>query len=168
MSRQSPLEVDFAVGAGCRVRCLMDCSLPASSVHGIFQARILECVAISFSRASSPPRNQTLVSNISCLGRWVLYLSSHWGFFWNMILCYLQLPMITNVVRPLTEPLWPPFLLPTKSWYQSTGSSHSWVYLTNTYWASALSQALGLAWWTWSWIRHDMWVCVYFCHRCYF
>ena len=27
----------------------MDCSLPASSVHGIFQARILECVAISFS-----------------------------------------------------------------------------------------------------------------------
>ena len=29
----------------------MDCSLSGSSVHGIFQARILECVAISFSRA---------------------------------------------------------------------------------------------------------------------
>ena len=27
----------------------MDCSLPASSVHGIFQARVLECVAIAFS-----------------------------------------------------------------------------------------------------------------------
>ena len=27
----------------------MDCSLPGSSVHGVFQARILECVAISFS-----------------------------------------------------------------------------------------------------------------------
>ena len=32
----------------------MDCSLPGSSVHGIFQARILEWVAISFSRGSSP------------------------------------------------------------------------------------------------------------------
>ena len=34
-----------------------DCSLPGSSVHGIFQARILEWVAISFSRGSSPPRD---------------------------------------------------------------------------------------------------------------
>ena len=34
-----------------------DCSLPGSSVHGIFQARILECVAISFSRRSSQPRD---------------------------------------------------------------------------------------------------------------
>ena len=40
----------------------MDCSLPGSSVHGILQARILECVAISFSRGSSCPRNQTWVS----------------------------------------------------------------------------------------------------------
>ena len=31
----------------------MDCSPPGSSAHGIFQARILECVAISFSRGSS-------------------------------------------------------------------------------------------------------------------
>ena len=37
----------------------MDCSLPGSSVHGIFQARILEWVAISFSRGSSQPRDQT-------------------------------------------------------------------------------------------------------------
>ena len=35
----------------------MDCSLPGSSVHGIFQARILEWVAISFSRGSSRPRH---------------------------------------------------------------------------------------------------------------
>ena len=34
----------------------MDCSPPGSSVHGILQARILEWVAISFSRGSSPPR----------------------------------------------------------------------------------------------------------------
>ena len=42
----------------------MGCSLPDSSVHGILQARILEWVAISFSRGSSPPRDQTFVSYI--------------------------------------------------------------------------------------------------------
>ena len=43
----------------------MDCSLPDSSVHGILQARILEWVAISFSRGSSQPRDRTQVSWIS-------------------------------------------------------------------------------------------------------
>ena len=41
------------------------CSLPGSSIHGILQARILEWVAISFSRGSSRPRNQTRVSHIA-------------------------------------------------------------------------------------------------------
>ena len=41
----------------------MDCSLPGSSVHEIFQARILEWVAISFSRGSSQLRDQTWVSH---------------------------------------------------------------------------------------------------------
>ena len=35
----------------------MECSLPGSSVHGIFEARVLEWVAISFSRGSSQPRD---------------------------------------------------------------------------------------------------------------
>ena len=43
----------------------MDCSLPGSSVHGILQAKILEWVAISFSRGSSRPTNQTQVSCIA-------------------------------------------------------------------------------------------------------
>ena len=43
----------------------MECSLPSSSVHGILQARILEWVATSFSRGSSPPRDQTQVSCIA-------------------------------------------------------------------------------------------------------
>ena len=52
----------------------MDCSLPASSVHGIFQARILEWVAISFSRRSSRPRDQT---HISCIaGRFFAVLAT--------------------------------------------------------------------------------------------
>ena len=41
----------------------MDCSLSGSSVHGILQARILEWVAISFSRGSSWPRDRTWVSS---------------------------------------------------------------------------------------------------------
>ena len=47
----------------------MDFSPPGSSVHGILQARILEWVAISSSRGSSPPRDQTCVSYISCTGQ---------------------------------------------------------------------------------------------------
>ena len=46
------------------------CSLPGSSVHGIFQARILERVAISYSRGSSQPRDQT---QVSWFGRQILY-----------------------------------------------------------------------------------------------
>ena len=42
----------------------MDCSLPGSSIYGIFQARVLEWAAISFSRGSSQPRNRTRVSCI--------------------------------------------------------------------------------------------------------
>ena len=49
----------------------MDCCPPGSSVHGISQARILEQVAISFSRESSQPRGWTC---ISCIGKRSLYL----------------------------------------------------------------------------------------------
>ena len=43
----------------------MDCSLPGSSVHGILQARVLECVAVPSSRGSSLPRDQTSISYAS-------------------------------------------------------------------------------------------------------
>ena len=54
----------------------MDCSLPGFSIHGIFQARVLEWVAISFFRGSSQPRDQTWVSLI--VGR-CFYCLSHQG-----------------------------------------------------------------------------------------
>ena len=51
------------VAQSCPTLCdPMDCSPPGSSVHGILQARILEWVAIPFSRGSSWPRDQTWVS----------------------------------------------------------------------------------------------------------
>ena len=45
----------------------MNCSLPDSSVHGIFQARILEWVAISYSRESSQPKDRTHITCVSAL-----------------------------------------------------------------------------------------------------
>ena len=53
----------------------MDYSLPGSSVHGIFHARILEQVAISYSMGSSQPRNQTRISCISCIGRQIFFFN---------------------------------------------------------------------------------------------
>ena len=56
------------------VRTPIDCSPPLGScVHGISQARILEWVAISFSKGSFWPRDHT---HISCIGRQILY---HWA-----------------------------------------------------------------------------------------
>ena len=57
----------------------MDCSLQESSVHGILQARLQEWVAMPSSRGSSRPRDQTRVSQVSCIGRWVLYHLHHLG-----------------------------------------------------------------------------------------
>ena len=51
------------------------CSSLGSSVHGILQARILEWVAIPFSRGPSWPKGPTQVSHVSCTGRQILY---HW------------------------------------------------------------------------------------------
>ena len=53
----------------------MDCSPPGSSVHGILQTRILEWVAISFSKGSSWPRDRTC---ISCICRRILYYWTTW------------------------------------------------------------------------------------------
>ena len=63
----SPLQLDLTL------RNPMDCSPPVSSVHGIFQARILEWVAMPFSRGYSQPRDRTQVFNVSSIGRQVPY-----------------------------------------------------------------------------------------------
>ena len=66
-------ESESEVTQSCPTLCdPMDCSLPGSSVHEILQARILEWVAISFSRGPSQPRDQTRVSCIGgrCFNLW--------------------------------------------------------------------------------------------------
>ena len=54
----------------------MDCGPPGSSVHGIFQGRILEWVAIFYCKGSSQPKDHTWVSCDSCIDRWILYNST--------------------------------------------------------------------------------------------
>ena len=56
----------------------MDCSPPGSSVHGLLQTRILGWVAISSSRGSSQPRDQTQVLSASRIGRQTLYHCATW------------------------------------------------------------------------------------------
>ena len=80
--------VPFIIGAeSCSTLCdPMDCRPPGSSVHGISQARILEWVAISFSRGSSWSRDQTHVACVSCtsfVGRLILYHKHHLGSLYS-------------------------------------------------------------------------------------
>ena len=60
----------------CGLFCL--CDRPSSSVQGILQPRILEWIAVPFSRRSSLPGDWTYVSDVSCIGRQILYLAKCW------------------------------------------------------------------------------------------
>ena len=80
----------------------MDCSPPGSSVHGILQAKILEWVAIAFSRGSSWPRDRTQVSHIAGI------------FFTIWATCHsVLLGFVKSVIFSITD------LLPLqrKSWW---------------------------------------------------
>ena len=75
----SPFLLFMRVCSACQTLCSpLDCSLPRSSVHGIFQARILEWAVTSSSRGSSQPKDRTWSSCISCTGRWILYCWATW------------------------------------------------------------------------------------------
>ena len=76
--RDLPGIMQPACAQSCPTLCdPTDYSLPGSSVHRISQARILERVAISFSRGSSWPRDPTRISWASCIGRWVAALAKY-------------------------------------------------------------------------------------------
>ena len=83
----------------------MDCSLPDSSVHGILQTRILEWVAIPFSRGSSWSRDRNHVSYVSCIGT----IQSHTEHFsahkdlvpclpFNSYTCFPPVPPATSFI----------------------------------------------------------------------
>ena len=70
----------FIVAQSCpTLRQPLNCSPPGSFLLGVSQARILEGVAISFSRESSWTRDWTHVFCISCIGRRIIYHQDHLG-----------------------------------------------------------------------------------------
>ena len=74
-----------SVAKSCSTLCTSkDCSPLGSSVHEILQSRILEWVAMPFSRGSFRSRDRTCVSCVCCTGRWILYHRATWEAPWNV------------------------------------------------------------------------------------
>ena len=86
----------------------MDCSPPDFSLHGVFQARILERVAISYSRGSSQLKDQTQISCIACIGSQILLLLGHLGnpsilyIVSTVYICQSSYPNISPPPSPLS------------------------------------------------------------------
>ena len=78
----------------------VDCSPPSSSVHGIFQARILEWVAISSFRRSSHPRDQT---RVSCVESEVLTAELPGTDYLLLIADFLKIDTGVNRVAPVAR-----------------------------------------------------------------
>ena len=93
----------------------MDYSLQSSSVHGIFQARILEWTAILFSKVSSSPGDQTWVSWIAC--RFFTIWAIREAHFKKLLLqlhllCQLWASLVAQTVKnlPAMQEIWVQFL----------------------------------------------------------
>ena len=94
-------KISYRWGEGARfcptLRDPTDCSSPGSSIHGIFQARVLEWGAISFSRGSSQQRDQT---RVSCFTVWatkiLLFISKTLKYILNSMLQYSIHPLFRS------------------------------------------------------------------------
>ena len=120
----------------------MDGSPPGSSVHVIFQAKILEWAAISFSRGSSWPRNRTYVSCVSYSGRRILYHLSHQG---SRSMLYTLFSINNQMREKLLGPL-SSFLCYSSKWGDVitalVAQAQFIHWATCIFWATALCQAL--------------------------
>ena len=89
----------YLVTQSCPILCYpMACSLPGSSVHRIFQAKMLEWVAMCSSRGSSQPRGQTQVSHIA--GRFFTIWAIKEAYIWLLIFTILGLPCLKTPCPP--------------------------------------------------------------------
>ena len=74
---------------------LMDSSLRGSPVHGFLQARTLEQVVVTYSRGSSPSRDRTQVSYVSCIDRRVRYYC-HLGSPADIAMCVYNVSIVLS------------------------------------------------------------------------
>ena len=102
-------ENESEVAQSCLTLCdPIDCSLPGSSVHGIFQAIVLEWIAISFSSGSSQPRAQTRVSCIvdRCFTVWAMVCESIYTYIKVVQFHYFECSC-TVFLRPFMRVFFP-------------------------------------------------------------
>ena len=91
----------FLVAQSCATLCdPMDYSPPGSSVHGIFQAEILEWVAVSSSSGSFQPKDRTHVSCASCIAGGLFTTKAHEKPSFLVITCDLFETMKNNIWSP--------------------------------------------------------------------
>ena len=124
----------------CPTLCYpMDCSLSGSSVHGIFQARLLEWIVISLSRGSSQPRNWTQVSHTA--GRLFTVWATRQA---HLIICWWTLRLLPCLGycsvqfshSVVSDSLWPhesqhakpPCPLPTPGVHSDSRPSSQWCH----------------------------------------
>ena len=91
----------------------MDSSPPGSFVHGIFQARIVEWIAISYSRGSSWPKGWTCISYIFCIGKQIVYHCSTREAQIPFIYCRWKISFFINTPNNMYETadsFWGPLL----------------------------------------------------------
>ena len=129
------------VSQSCLTLCdPMVCSPQGSSVHEILQARILEGVAISYSRGSFQPRDQTSISCVFCTGRQTFYRYRHLGSLGQSL---EERKGILEVTTHLTL-----------AWIVQLPavSGETWWVLWSRLWSRDLcAQGVELAWWWGSW-----------------
>jgi len=147
----------------------MDCSLPRSSVHGIFQPRVLEWVAFSFSRGASQPRDWTQVSHTagrfysrtlykwnpteSTLHAWLLSLSTNMSVIFllriSIVSHFLLLSFILlyeSTTNFISVVFWWTFgLLPIWDNYKQSCCAHFCANFCRHIFWSTLSKFLGVA-----------------------
>ena len=143
-----------SVAQSCLTLCdPMDCS-PPDFIHGISQASILEWVAISYSRESFWPRDQTHISCISCIGKRILYHCVAWialvppylpSFLGHVLALQEAFPCLSACPNPNSEFKSSPGLTPPMEHAHVRMLSHfSGVWLFVTLWTVARQAPLSL------------------------
>ena len=107
----------------------MNCSPPGSSVQGIFQARILAWVAISYSRGSSSSKDRTRVSCVSCIGKRILYHFTTWAAPYNLVMKALKKGIMFHLAS--SSSIWPRRAEKLHNCRWITSSVQGWIITTH-------------------------------------
>ena len=99
----------------------LDCSLSGSSVHGILQARILEWVAIPFSRGSSRPRDWTQLSYTAGIffTVWATREAHSYAYLWLVCWMVSLLKMEPCLILSTYQNAWPGGVWSTRDWWMN-------------------------------------------------